>query len=296
MNPILIHIHVYYAQLWAELREIVERVEAMGLPLRLVVTMPEAKPEIEAEVTARWSGAEVRSVPNRGYDIAPFLDVLRSVRTEDFSYIIKLHTKRNVEAPYVRLCSAAPVNMNGSRWRDALLGFGRAGNLEKSLAELRTDPRLGMVAHHLVICPKVTKADKEQYRTWLKAVEMTESLGLPKPPNSRFVMGSMFICRADLMKPLQRIRLNAEDFPPPDPEHLEETTAHVVERLLGAVVTAQGYDIRDCFSPRRDYVREGVAVFLQRAGRFLYTRKETRKGKVIIKICKIPVYHGDRTS
>lgn len=288
----LIHIHVYYTHLWPELRACVERAEALGLRFRLFVTTAGEKPEIAAEVAERWPEAEVSVVPNRGYDIAPFLEVLSSVRLADFSYIIKLHTKRDVEQARVILCTAAAVNMKGSRWRDALLAFTRPENFEKVLQTLESKPQLGMVAHHLVICPRVSVKDKEQSKTWQKAVEMVKTLGLPEPPNSHFVMGSMFICRAELLKPLQRLGLTTEDFPPPDPEHLEETIAHVIERLLGAVVTAQGYEIRDCFSPRKEYIREAIEVLLQRIGHFLFSRKVTSSGKLIIKICKIPVWHG----
>lgn len=292
MKPILIHIHVYYTHLWPELRECVERVAALGLPFRLVVTTAGEKPGIAADVAERWPEAELRVVPNRGYDIAPFLEVLRSVRLEEFSYIIKLHTKRDVEQARVILCSAASVNMRGSRWRDALLAFARPNNLGQVLHTLESESGVGMVAHHLVICPRVSAEDKEQFKTWKKAVEMVKNLGLPEPPNSRFVMGSMFICRAELLKPLLRLGLTTEDFPPPDPEHLEETIAHVIERLLGAVVTAQGYAIRDCFSPRMEYISEAIEVLLQRIGHFLYYSKTTRQGKRIIKICKVPVWHG----
>ncbi len=293
MKPVLIHIHVYYPHLWTELRDAVQRVAEQGLPIRLLVTFVEPHPEIEAEIPQLWPGAEVRLVPNRGYDIAPFMELLNSVNLDDFSFIIKLHTKRDIEQFVVCLCVASPYNMNGSRWRDALLAFTKPENLQQSLQALQQDEKLGMVAHHQVICPKVTKSDKEQYNTWLSAVKLVRQMGLPDPPKQHFVMGSMFICRAEMLKPLQRLGLKTDDFPPPDPEHLQETLAHVVERGLGAVVTAQGYEIRDVFTPRADYVRECLLVQLQRLGRFFFSRKITRSGKLIVKICKIPVYYAN---
>lgn len=292
MKPLLIHIHVFYPQLWPELRDGVLRVQEQGLRFRLIVTMVEEHPAIAAEIAERWPEAELRQVRNLGYDIAPFLEVLNSVSLEDYSYVIKLHTKRDVAAPWVQLCVAAPFNMNGSRWREALLAFIQPGNLERCLQMLQNRPKLGMLAHHHVICPGVSYRDKEQYNTWLKAVEIIKELGLPLPPNQRFVMGSMFICRAVLLKPLQKLGLKTADFSPPDPEHLEETLAHVMERCLGAVVTAQGDEICDCFSPGRDYVREWLYLQMQRLGHFLYSRKLTRSGKLIVKICKIPVYYS----
>lgn len=292
MKPILIHIHIYYPHLWPELRAVVERQAEKGVPFRLVVTQVEPHPEIEEEVHRMFPEAAVRFVPNLGYDIAPFMEMLNEMNLEDFSYVIKLHTKRNVEQDVVRLCTASPFNMKGSRWREALLAFSRPDNMERSLREFEKNPRCGMVAHHLVICPRVTKKDKKQYHTWQKAVELLKGLGLPEPPNQHFVMGSMFMCRAELLKPLQRLNLKPENFPPPDPKHLKETLAHVLERCLGAVITTQGYEIRDCFSPPKDYVRERLHIVLPRLRRFIFSRKMTRKGKWLLKVCKIPVYYG----
>lgn len=291
MKPLLIHIHVYYQRLWPELRDRVLYLSGLGLRFHLVVTLVEECPQLEAEVQRLFPGAEVRMVPNRGYDIAPFMGVLQSVNLEDFSYVIKLHTKRDVEQAVVCLCVASPFNMRGSRWREALLGFSKPGNFECCLQAFAQNPRCGMVAHHLVICPRVTKKDKEQYHTWLRAAELVRQLGLPEPPNQHYVMGSMFMCRAGLLKPLLGLNLKPEDFPLPDPEHLEETLAHVLERCLGAVVTAQGYEICDCFSPRGDYMREFFWVAAQRVVHFLYSRKVTRKGNTLVKVCKIPVFY-----
>lgn len=291
MKPLLIHIHVYYQHLWPELRDRVLYLSGLGVRFHLAVTSVEECPQLEAEVQRLFPGAELLVVPNLGYDIAPFMAVLQSVNLEEFSYVIKLHTKRDVEQAVVCLCAASPFNIRGSRWRDALLAFSKPGNFERCLQELAQNPRCGMVAHHLTICPRVTKKDKEQYHTWLRAVELVQQMALPAPPSQHFVMGSMFMCRAELLKPLQGLNLKPGDFPPPDPEHLEETLAHVLERCLGAVVTAQGYEIRDCFSPRSDYVRELFWVALQRVGHFLYSRKVTRKGKLLVKICKIPVFY-----
>lgn len=293
MKPLLIHMHVYYPQLWPELRDGMAYLSGLGLSFHLVVTLVEELPEVEAEVRSLFPEAEVRMMPNRGYDIAPFLEVIRSVNLDDYSYVIKLHTKRDVEQDMVFLCAAATFNMKGSRWRDALLAFFRPGNFERCLREFDENPQCGMVAHHLVICPRVTPLDNHQYHTWNRAVDLVRQMGLPEPPNQHFVMGSLFMCRAGLLKPLQNLDVKPEDFPPPDPDHLEETLAHVLERCLGAVITAQGYELRDCFSPRTDYVKEFVCVMLERVGHFFFYRKVTRKGKLLVKVCKIPVLYTD---
>lgn len=293
MKPLLIHIHLYYPHLWPELRGAAMRIEEQGVIFHLVVTMVENHPSIAAEIAERWPEAELRIMPNLGYDIAPFMEILNSVKLEDYSYIIKLHTKRDVVAPWVQLCAASPFNLNGSRWRETLLAFIQPENWECCLQTLQTQPKLGMLAHHLVICPRVSRKDKKTQHTWLKAVDLLKTLGLPEPPNQRFVMGSMFMCRAELLKPLQELKLKPADFSPPDPDHIEETLAHVIERCLGAVITAQGYEIADCFSTKWDYVREWIQYLMQRFGHFIYSRKHTRRGKLIVKICKIPVYYSD---
>ena len=93
MKPILVVGHIYYLHLWLELKKCIQNIEPY--PFELYVTMTEKVPDVEKDIRQTFPKAVVEIVENRGYDIAPFLHVLK-INLDDYSYIVKLHTKRDL--------------------------------------------------------------------------------------------------------------------------------------------------------------------------------------------------------
>lgn len=277
MKPILVHIHAFYPEL---LQEILERLNSLKpTPLELVVS---TVPEYAARIRLMLEGfdyARIVVVENRGYDIAPFLEVLKDVEPERYSYIIKLHTKRNI--PGDAYIKPYPYNYGEWRWREYLLNFCKPENFRRIIKAFEQQKHLGMVADYRVLCRKEESRFSSPLNTLLSR------LGLQMRGYS-YVMGSMFICRSFLMIPLKRLGLSRKDFPVADATH-SENIAHVVERLLGLVVLAQGYSIEDAFTPVLK--QSQWLCLMQRLARFLYFRKCRRDGSFIIKICKIPIFY-----
>ena len=102
-----------------------------------------------------------------------------------------------------------------------------------------------------------------------------------------FIAGSMFLAKAKLLKPLQNYGIT--DFTPTDGKIKEGTFAHVVERLFGAIITAQNHSIHTI--KHYNYDMYFLCMVIKR---FLFQKKITKSGKLIIKICKIPVYSKKR--
>lgn len=102
----LIHAHIFYPDIWPEILSCIENCLAESAPrsVSLVLTYPETHPELKDilipavnRLKPSLKDSEVVPVPNCGYDIAPFLiEVLNRRTLNDYDYIIKLHTKRNV--------------------------------------------------------------------------------------------------------------------------------------------------------------------------------------------------------
>ncbi len=91
------------------------------------------------------------------------------------------------------------------------------------------------------------------------------------------------------MRPLLALNLKQEDFAISECDKV--SLAHVIERFLWHIVVAQGYKIKDCTTPK--YIRIAKTIFAKTFGPLLnsiYSKKHTKKGKLLIKICKIPVY------
>ena len=276
MKPILVHIHVYYTEQWPDLYA---RIASFpGLDFDVWVTHCGADCCFEKQVLSDAPAAHVLQVANVGYDIAPFMEVLKLVNLENYSYCIKLHTKRDIQGD--SFLDKMPFNYGGSRWRDYLVNFCAKENLIKCLHAFENQQDLGMVADYRVICRHAEMRFVEPLKHIMRRID------LPMHDHA-YVMGSMFMCRAELLKPLKRCSFNPEDFPAVDAEHTENL-AHVMERALGMVVAGQGYRIADVFSSR--WEQSAFRRFLLHCWRFIYSSKRKKKGGRIIKIMKVPVY------
>lgn len=64
--------------------------------------------------------------------------------------------------------------------------------------------------------------------------------------NYKFVAGTMFMVRADLLEQIKKLNLTQDDFESPDLSHEGCQMAHIFERLCGYTVTSQDYKIVDC--------------------------------------------------
>ena len=108
-------VHVYYPEMWPELAVCVRNVGACDL----VVTYVDE--ESVAEARRDFPSARFIRCENRGYDVWPFVKALKVLDLDRYDLVVKLHTKRNIERAHV--FAIGGTRLNGSAWRDRLLGF-----------------------------------------------------------------------------------------------------------------------------------------------------------------------------
>jgi lipopolysaccharide biosynthesis protein len=168
------------------------------------------------------ANVEIRILPNRGWDIAPFL-VGFADRIREHSILLRLHSKRSLHIS----------NDHGTHWRQELLRI-LAGSRERTQGILRAfaqNSELGMV------CPPHTAFWKDsvnfggnyiRIKQLLSRFDITISPDLPID----FPMGSMFWCRSIVLEPWLEMQLRFEDFEPTSPEIRDQTLAHCMERLF----------------------------------------------------------------
>ena len=278
---ILVHLHLYYADM---LPEMINRLRSLeGRDYDLYVTLGKDDPLVKKDILSFKNDARILIVDNRGYDLAPFLAVLHEVDLDKYDYLIKLHTKRDLPAPaeLPRCC------FRGSQWRECLTGFMKDRTaLDKALKLFIQKPEIGMLSHYKLLI-SAAKEDREANR---RAEEIMQKLGL-KVRDRHFIAGTMFICRAGIMKPLLRLPYTAADFDVPAADHAGGTLAHALERVLSWLVAAQGFAISS-YTPRTLSALIQIAAY--KCKRFLYRKHTNSKGITRIKICKIPVYKNSR--
>ena len=274
MKPILVHCHIFYEDLWKELSEYINNIT---VPFDLYVTMVQKHPMLQKQINKQFPKAKIEIVENLGFDVGPFIHVLKKVNLNDYSYIIKLHTKRNM---------ANNVYINGfnvglENWRTYLTDFlNSKEKFNKLLEQFENNTDVGMHANYRIIYKEKARYSK---RISDKYYDLFSKL---KIKNTHFVAGTMFMVRAKLFKIVQQANISILDFEKPD--HRKNTLAHYFERYFGWVITSQGYKIQDLLNSK---IKIFVSKILHKIKVFIFQKKTTSSGKTIIKIIKIPVYN-----
>ena len=244
-----IHIHVFYPE---QVPALLKKLSALALgeTADVFVTYPESMPALD--VAARrfqevFQSVEIIPLPNIGYDIGPFMEVLRRIDLRDYRFVLKLHTKgRSRDWNLTRLGGRF---MTDALWTDTLTDalIGSPAAFDHAVRVLGESRDVGMVAAE----PCIVKDNPIRAEVIRKRVnEVLVRLGLSAADEVRFVAGTMFLARAEALKPLASC--SQAVFEKSSRTEKDFATAHIYERLLSAVVTAQRLELKGlCVEKRR---------------------------------------------
>ena len=276
MKKILVHLHIYYPNLYNELKNYINNITD---DFDLYVSMVERHEDIINDLQNNFKNVNIDIVENRGYDVGPFIEVLNKVNLDDYSYIIKLHTKRDIKDKGIYLTNGFIVY--GDRWRNDLLSFMK--HYKKAINLLENNKKVGMVAGTNVILTQ--KQDEKQKKLIQDIKNIYKKIDIiPKNDKYLFVAGTMFIVRAELFKKLQN-KFKLEDF---DTPQKEPTLAHKLERAFGIIVCYNNYKITNYNNNYKLYYFKNKIIY--KIKRIFFQKKITTNNKLIIKVFKIPVF------
>ncbi|MBX9301729.1 HAD hydrolase-like protein, partial [Serratia marcescens] len=240
-EKVAVHCHIFYHDLINEFRQHLT-VVPFAFDVFVSVTTDEAAKICERELrkVTNIRKLKVNVVPNRGRDIAPMF-VEFGEELKGYDYIAHIQSKKSF--------------YNGGKtvgWREYLLNglFGSTSNINRIFSLFEKNTQLG------IIYPQVFSEVPYMAFTWLanraKGAELCARIGITMPDGYfDFPAGSMFWARMDAMRPLFDLNLKWEDFPE-ETGQTDGTTAHAIERLLGVLPTALGYEsfiIKDLQTP-----------------------------------------------
>jgi len=278
MKPILVHVHVFYKELWPQILTYLKSLE--GYPYELYISTVKGDGEF-LEVLKEIPSKSIMVLDNLGYDILPFFKVLEQVNLDDYSYVIKIHTKRDI-----------PVResffwFRGARWREALLDFLKTPQtFQRTIEAFENEPRLGM--HGGAITIYNAFCDGHDSYCAVRDFMTSHALTLKK---YHFVAGSIFMVRSQLLKAVQTFALKDSDFVIPKDEHDTFLLPHVLERVLGCAVYAQDYWIKD--TQKNAFICAGISWLMNLSKiimTYILTVRITKSNKLLIKFLKIPVF------
>ena len=270
--------------MWPELKECIHNIEPH--PFKLFVTMVEKHPDIWDDILIDFPNAHIEVVENRGYDIGPFVHIINQVNLDDYSYVVKLHTKRDIPS---KTDTINDLLLHGPIWRDKLLSpFKNKEIFAKYISAFDTNKTIGMQAHYTLM----VRNDRDEDFSTLKKIKIFMRKYAQKSISYSFIAGTMFIARANIFKRIQQFHLSLSDFQ--TPAKREGELAHVMERIMGYIVYRSGYvcfdgntsdELQNKFQKSLPKIKQNKPLL-----QYFYQKKITKSGKIIVKVCRIPIF------
>jgi lipopolysaccharide biosynthesis protein len=224
-------LHAFYAELLPELFDHISRIP---VSYDLIITNATGAPIAIPEAMGPLRNVRVLDVDNHGRDILPLVSVVNAGCLDPYLVVLKVHTKRSEWRAGHELAG------DGDSWRTALLDalLGSSDNIAQVVSAFAEHPSLGVVtADGSVLGPADWGDNQANVATILRRIELH-----PDPDELRFAAGSMYWTRAFVLQGLRSLNLSHDDFEP-EKGQVNQTTAHAVERIVGALATEAGLSV-----------------------------------------------------
>ena len=229
MKKLLVHLHIYYH----------EQVDYFISKLRninncewdLVVSCSEPEAKTEEKIREFKPDARFVVVENAGYDLWPFIKLLKSIGEEDYKFVLKLHTKNT--SSYLNVING--LKLKGERWRDLLVDsiLGSPEQFAKAWSKINSRSDSAFV----YACE--LKRDRSKGMTGI--ITEAERIGV-KNIDGIYVSGTMFLARVKALKTIADADITAEMFAKDVAKsHSRISLAHVYEQLICFAMQDAGY-------------------------------------------------------
>lgn len=232
---IAVVLHLYYADLWPEIRAVLK---SLPLAFDLIVTTVADRDALIEAVRADFPAATIRVVENCGRDVRPFLVLLEEGALDAYDCVCKIHGKKSLHG-FKR-------NPYGEVWRRRLLFdlLCADGAMAVAVKRFERDPGLGLLGAEAF---RVAGADIADFY-WRKNREfVTLLLGKlgedPTRVEPDFFAGTMFWVRPKALASLRDLGLS-QDFEA-DQGKTDGALEHAVERVLSIAVKRAGYKVSE---------------------------------------------------
>ena len=230
VKPLCVFAHVYYPELWEELRGYIANLPSESFDLYINLVDTTFDQQILSKVRTDFPLARVYISENAGRDIGGNFRVLRNVRMEDYDIFCLVHTKMS---PHM---SKGDVQL----WRRQLLEplMGSRDVAANNIQMMLDDEKIGLLGS--ASCRYTELNDNsDKYFALLKQLGISEN-----EEDVEFLSGTMMFLRRAVLQRLHEvtegIRLEGGDSHSTD-FHRDGQWAHAVERAFGAVVRDMSY-------------------------------------------------------
>ena len=221
-------LHLYYTELFDEVKSYLDNLSGA---FDLYISLPEDQAAFESRIREEYPDATILLVPNRGRDLAPFIELLKIIIPLDYKTLLKVHTKKTLHRE------------DGTTWRKDVFGklLGSEGQVASIFKAFAFDKTLAMIGpqDHVLDAHFYMGKNSTTVQNLLYQCGYAQSL----PESFFFVASTMFWAKPGIFKPLLKAKLSFEDFEM-EPLPVDGSLAHAVERFIGLLVEVQGKKIR----------------------------------------------------
>lgn len=229
---ILVHLHLYYQNQWEYFAEKIKNLKRYKYDL--FVTIIEDNKDIRKKISTFKSDARVFVVPNKGYDVGPFVILLNQINLDDYDYVIKIHSKNYRKNLY----GNNGFSCRGYGWRDGLVDAILQSEqiVARNIDRFKYCSDLGMLGNQKLIGTVPAPMNSEAREKVCKMLKIKNKV-------YPFIMGTMFMCRANLLNPLKKLNLTWDDFNFSRMTGDSGSIAHAIEDVVAQLVWEQGYTV-----------------------------------------------------
>jgi len=236
MPVVAVLVYIYHPHKWAEIRDLLLQCSN----IKLFVAMCRSTYDISVEKDCRkhFKGCKIEVCENKGLDIEPFLRQLSNLKSKEFPYFLKIHTKQSA------------VEGMGYNWTTNLLNsmIGSIDIFNSNINILMQDD-VGAVCDQHFLISQNEKSHKAKIEHVCKLIGISYDLVKLGP----FMSGSIFFGKTQTFKNVLTKNHTETVYYLLEPRDLSfrETSSytHALECILGYLITAQGYTIKGSIVP-----------------------------------------------
>ena len=223
-------VHVYYYDLWPELRNYLNNIEQ---DFDLFVNIVESvwQPNIHEGIRRDFPEARILVTKNRGKDVGGQLASMGHLDFDKYDLFCLIHTKKS---PHI-----SPVVSN--QWRNDLISalLGSKDKVKTNLEIMRRDAKIGVLGSRYWRNTEVSNNSANYYKL------LDEFAIKPEARECEYVAGTMMFVRPQVMKPIYEKfgNVELEDGDNKDLKfHMDGQIAHSLERIIGNLVKQQNLE------------------------------------------------------
>ena len=229
---ILVHLHMFYANAWTEIKEYLQNLDCYNYDLIVTCSKAFMESDVIKDIKKIKSKTRFIECVDKGFDVGPFMQAIRETDLNRYDIIYHFHSKG---AAYGRGRITYKRMFVGTSWfRQLFSGCLGVFNVHKGIDILLHSDEYGIVgADNLVF------NDTPERQSVVK--EYAKRLGVEVKDNYGFIGGSCFGAKSKIIQSVKRLGLNIDSF-----DYSKRnifTLAHAMERIMPIMGQNMGYKI-----------------------------------------------------